>query len=67
MGGFQHWNLSAIQPSPARFKRVYKIPAPFHGDMFGEFFEWLYARRAMGATGAAGIGERPLGGRDDDS
>ena len=49
MGGFQHWNLSAIQPAPALFKRVYKVPAPFHSDMFGEFFEWLYARRERGA------------------
>jgi hypothetical protein len=49
MGGFQHWNLSAIQPAPALFKRVYKVPAPFHSDMFGEFFEWLYARRQPGA------------------
>ncbi len=49
MGGFQHWNLSAIEPAPALFKRVYKVPAPFHSDMFGEFFEWLYARRQPGA------------------
>ena len=54
MGGFQHWNLSAIQPAPAQFKRMYKLPAPFHGDMFGEFFEWLYARRPPGSvTGQA--------------
>jgi putative sugar O-methyltransferase len=45
MGGFRHWNLSAIQPSPELFKRLYKIPAPFHSDVFGEFFEWLYERR----------------------
>ena len=50
MGGFQHWNLSAIQPAPALFQRVYKVPAPFHSDMFGEFFEWLYARRQPGAA-----------------
>ena len=55
MGGFQHWNLSAIQPAPALFKRVYKVPAPFHSDMFGEFFEWLYARRQPGA----GNGQAP--------
>jgi hypothetical protein len=45
MGGFQHWNVSAIRPERALFKQVYKVPAPFHSDMFGEFFEWLYARR----------------------
>ena len=44
-GGFLHWNLSAIAPSAALFKRLYKIPAPFHSDFFGQFFEWLYMRR----------------------
>jgi hypothetical protein len=52
MGGFQHWNLSAIEPAPALFQRVYKVPAPFHSDMFGEFFEWLYTRRQQGAREA---------------
>jgi hypothetical protein len=55
MGEFQHWNLSAIQPTPALFQRVYKVPAPFHSDMFGEFFEWLYARRQDGV----GEGQAP--------
>jgi putative sugar O-methyltransferase len=49
MGGFHHWDLSAIRPSHALFKRLYKVPAPFHSDVFGEFFEWLYERR-RGAT-----------------
>ena len=44
-GGFKHWNLSDIQPSATEFRRVYKLPAPFHSDLFGEFFEWLYMRR----------------------
>jgi len=38
-----------VRRVPALFKRVYKVPAPFHSDMFGEFFEWLYARRQPGA------------------
>lgn len=45
MGGFKHWNLSRIEPSPVEFKRVHKIPSPFHADLFAEFFEWLYMRR----------------------
>ncbi len=45
MGGFKHWNLSRIEPSPVHFKRLHKIPSPFHADLFGEFFEWLYMRR----------------------
>lgn len=45
LGGFKHWNLSSIEPSPVTFKRLYKIPSPFHADLFGEFFEWLYMRR----------------------
>ena len=45
MGGFKHWNLSRIEPSPIQFKRLHKIPSPFHADLFGEFFEWLYMRR----------------------
>lgn len=44
-GGFKHWNLSGIEPSAVRFKRLYRIPSPFHADLFGEFFEWLYMRR----------------------
>jgi hypothetical protein len=43
--GFSHWDLSRIEPTREEFKRVYKIPAPFHSDLFGEFFEWLYMRR----------------------
>jgi AcrR family transcriptional regulator len=43
--GFSHWDLSRIEPTRKEFKRVYKIPAPFHSDLFGEFFEWLYMRR----------------------
>lgn len=45
LGGFKHWDLSAIRPSRAEFKRLYKIPSPFHSDFMGEFFEWLYVRR----------------------
>jgi hypothetical protein len=45
MAGFSHWDLSAIQPSPTSFRRLHKIPAPFHSDFYGEFFEWLYERR----------------------
>jgi hypothetical protein len=37
--------VSRIEPTRQEFKRVYKIPAPFHSDLFGEFFEWLYMRR----------------------
>ena len=44
-GGFKHWNLSRIEPSPVQFKRLHKIPSPFQADFFGEFFEWLYMRR----------------------
>lgn len=44
-GGFKHWDLSKVEPSPARFKRLYKIPAPFHSDFRAEFFEWLYVRK----------------------
>ena len=43
--GFSHWDVSRIEPARQGFKRVYKIPAPFHSDLFGEFFEWLYMRR----------------------
>jgi hypothetical protein len=43
--GFSHWDVSRIEPTRQEFKRVYKIPAPFHSDLFGEFFEWLYMRR----------------------
>jgi hypothetical protein len=43
--GFSHWDVSRIEPDRQEFKRVYKIPAPFHSDLFGEFFEWLYMRR----------------------
>jgi putative sugar O-methyltransferase len=46
LGGFEHWNLSAIAPSPILFQRLYKIPSPFHSDFLGEFFEWLYMRRS---------------------
>jgi hypothetical protein len=45
LGGFEHWDLSRIEPSPVTFKRLHKIPSPFHADLFGEFFEWLYMRR----------------------
>jgi hypothetical protein len=43
--GFSHWDVSRIEPARQEFKRVYKIPAPFLSDLFGEFFEWLYMRR----------------------
>jgi putative sugar O-methyltransferase len=45
LGGFKHWDLSQLEPSSERFQRLYKIPAPFHGDFRGEFFEWLYVRK----------------------
>jgi putative sugar O-methyltransferase len=44
-GGFQHWNLSRVEPPPDRFKRMHRIPAPFNSDEMAEFFEWLYMRR----------------------
>ncbi len=43
--GFSHWDVSAVRPSTSNFKRVHKIPSPFHSDFLGEFFEWLYQRR----------------------
>ena len=45
-GGFSHWNLSLVEPSAIQFKRLHRIPAPFLSDFYGEFFEWLYSRRA---------------------
>jgi len=44
-GGFEHWDLSQVEPSSERFKRIYKITAPFHSDFRAEFFEWLYVRK----------------------
>jgi hypothetical protein len=40
-----HWDLSSIEPSSATFSRIHKIPSPFHSDLYGRFFEWLYMRR----------------------
>jgi putative sugar O-methyltransferase len=45
MGRFKHWNLSLVEPNPSIFKRVHKITSPFQGDLYAEFFEWLYERR----------------------
>ena len=45
-GGFSHWNLSLVEPSATQFKRLHRIPAPFLSDFYGEFFEWLYSRKA---------------------
>ncbi len=45
LSGFKHWDISKVEPSRQRFKRIYKIPASFHSDFRAEFFEWLYARR----------------------